>query len=129
MLNKITKLKLKYKIGVVSLSAILMTTLVISALPERQYINSQVKGSSGIARHVEPINYNRGTLDKLPEYNKDSGQIFQVDLRSTDLSGLDLSDRKEDLMHADFDSKTKWPSSCLKISIQKQLWNMEKIQV
>lgn len=111
MLNKITKLKLKYKIGVVSLSTVLMASLLISALPETRYIDSQVKGSSGIARHVEPINYNRGILDKLPEYNKDSEQMFKVDLRSTDLSKLDLSNRKEDLMYADFDSKTKWPNS------------------
>lgn len=112
MLNKIIKLKLKYKVGVVvSLSVVLIASMLISALPERRYIDSQVKDSSGIARHIEPINYNRRILDKLPEYNKDSGQIFQIDLRSTDLSNLDLSDRKEDLMHADFDSKTEWPSS------------------
>lgn len=111
MLNKITKLKLKYKIGVVSLSAVLMSSMLISAVPERQYINSQNKGNNGIARHVEAVNYNRGVLEKFPEYNKDLRQMFQIDLRSTDLSNLDLSDRKEDLMHADFDSKTKWPSS------------------
>lgn len=111
MLNKITKLKLKYTIGVVSLSAVLMSSMLIGALPERQYINSQVKGNSGIARHVDPVNYDRGILEKLPEYNKDSGPIFQIDLRSSDLSNLDLSDRKEDLMHSDIDSKTKWPSS------------------
>lgn len=111
MLNKITKLKLKYKIGVVSLSAVLMSSLLISALPETSYLDSQVKGNGGIARQVEAANYNRGILDKLPEYNKEQAQMFQVDLRSTDLSQLNLSGRKEDLMHADFDSKTKWPSS------------------
>jgi len=111
MLNKITKLKLKYKIGIGSVSVILITTLILGAFSERRYINSEVKGNSGIARHVEPINYNRGSLDELPVYNKDSGQPFQVDLRSTDVSNLDFSDKKEDLMNADFDSKTKWPHS------------------
>lgn len=112
MLNKATKLKFKYKIGIGSLSAILMTTLLVgAACPQRQYKYSNVNGNSGIARHVESVNYDRGALDKLPVYNKDSNQIFQVDLRSTDVSKLDLSDRKDDLMHADFDSKTKWPNS------------------
>jgi hypothetical protein len=110
MLNKATKLKLKYKIGLGSMSVILMTTLLIAAFPEASYKNSQVKGNSGISRHIEPINYNRGNLDKLPLYNKDSDQNFQVDLRSTDVSNLDLSDKKDDLMYADFDSKTKWPN-------------------
>lgn len=32
-----------------------------------------------------------------------------MDLRSSDLTKLDLSKSKEDLIHADFDSKTKWP--------------------
>lgn len=112
MLNKTTKLKFNNKIGIGSLSAILMTTLLVgAACPQRQYKYSNVNGNRGIARHVESVNYDRGALDKLPLYNKDSDQIFQVDLRSTDVSKLDLSDRKDDLMHADFDSKTKWSNS------------------
>lgn len=34
-----------------------------------------------------------------------------MDLRSKDISDLDLSNRLNDLMYSHFDSKTKWPSS------------------
>lgn len=50
-------------------------------------------------------------LDELPEYDKNSRHGRQVDLRSRDLSRLDLSKRMDDLVFADFDSKTKWPES------------------
>ena len=33
----------------------------------------------------------------------------QVDLRSYDLSRLDVSNRLSDLQHADFDDRTRWP--------------------
>lgn len=46
---------------------------------------------------------NPGKLTELP-----SG-MRQGDLRSSDLSGVDLKDKFEDLINADFDSKTKWP--------------------
>jgi hypothetical protein len=48
-------------------------------------------------------------LQKLPEYNAKSKQNWQVDLRSTDVSGIELEGRLDDLMYADFDSRTVWP--------------------
>ncbi len=48
-------------------------------------------------------------LKELPDYNPDKFQMWQVDLRSTDVSGLDLDGRLDDLLYADFDSKTIWP--------------------
>jgi hypothetical protein len=47
--------------------------------------------------------------EAFPHYNPRSDQPFQVDLRSRDLSGLDLSGRLEELLHADFDTQTVWP--------------------
>lgn len=46
---------------------------------------------------------NPGKMTELP-----SG-MRQGDLRSSNLSELDLKDKFEDLIKADFDSKTKWP--------------------
>lgn len=48
-------------------------------------------------------------LQELPKYDPESGEQWQVDLRSTNISGINLEDRLDDLLYADFDSKTKWP--------------------
>lgn len=52
----------------------------------------------------------RKTLLSIPKYNpKITDEQFQVDLRSYDLSKLDLKDALGDLLHASFDDKTVWP--------------------
>jgi hypothetical protein len=51
----------------------------------------------------------RENMASLPKYDPDSGRMWQIDLRSFDLSGFDVSDRLADLMYAHFDSKTRWP--------------------
>ena len=53
----------------------------------------------------------KGVLSELPEYDESEYKNWHVDVRSCDLTNLDLSDRLDDLMFADFDSKTKWPVS------------------
>lgn len=62
-----------------------------------------------IARRPAEASFNRYRLKILPAYNENSDDNWQVDLRSYDLSELDLSNRKKDLLYADFDSKTVWP--------------------
>lgn len=52
---------------------------------------------------------NPGKMTELPKYDANSGEMWQVDIRSSDLSILNLEDRLEDLIFADFDSKTQWP--------------------
>ncbi|MBI4662761.1 MAG: S8/S53 family peptidase [Verrucomicrobia bacterium] len=63
-----------------------------------------------IVRHPARFDFSRGAIQELPSYRPDSIRPFQVDLRSADLSNLDLSRRLEDLFHADFDSRTRWPA-------------------
>ncbi|SCG81644.1 hypothetical protein DW1_0023 [Proteiniborus sp. DW1] len=53
--------------------------------------------------------FHPGKMTMLPKYNPASDEMWQVDLRSGDLTELDLEGRFEDLIYADFDSKTKWP--------------------
>lgn len=53
--------------------------------------------------------YSPGKMTMLPKYNPNSNKMWQVDVRSGDLTELDLKERFEDLIYADFDSKTKWP--------------------
>lgn len=47
----------------------------------------------------------------LPKYDPNSQNPLQMDLRSADLSELDLSQSRDDLMYAIFDSKTIWPAN------------------
>jgi hypothetical protein len=62
-----------------------------------------------IARHPNPSNY-AVTLNSIPaHYDPHSSDLWQVDLRSADLTGLDLSDSGDVLSHASFDDKTIWP--------------------
>src|SRR3954454_19924350 len=51
-----------------------------------------------------------GKIKSVPFYRPGSGSNWQVDLRSCDLSTLNIVDRREDLLHADFDSRTGWPT-------------------
>ncbi|MFI5457579.1 MAG: S8 family serine peptidase [Isosphaerales bacterium] len=71
-------------------------------------------GKLEIVRHPSAADYtrmpSRGKLKSIPSYRPGSGENWQVDLRSCDLSALDVRDRREDLLHADFDSRTIWPS-------------------
>jgi hypothetical protein len=50
-----------------------------------------------------------GVKSFVPSYDPDSDKMWQVDLRSSYLATLDLSDRLDDLLHADFDDETVWP--------------------
>lgn len=63
----------------------------------------------------------RGVISELPEHDESQYKNWEVDIRSCDLTNLDLSNRLDDLMFADFDSKTKWPESL------PSMFNPEKI--
>jgi hypothetical protein len=63
-----------------------------------------------IVRRPAVANFNFGPLRELPRFQPDSTQPFQVDLRSRDVSALDLRDRLADLRQADFDDQTRWPA-------------------
>jgi beta-lactamase regulating signal transducer with metallopeptidase domain len=63
-----------------------------------------------IDRRPAVPNYRWDTPAALAHYDPNSTNPFQVDLRSRDLTGLDLTGRVEDLLHATFDDRTKWPA-------------------
>lgn len=65
-----------------------------------------------IDRRPRPADdWQRGQLASLPRHDPNSMNPFQVDLRSYDLSGLDLTGRLADLFQAAFDDRTKWPAA------------------
>jgi hypothetical protein len=49
-------------------------------------------------------------MESLPKYDPDSDNPFQVDLRSYDLSKLNLRGSIKDLLYASFDDRTIWPA-------------------
>ena len=68
-------------------------------------------GSLTVVRRPDPSEFERGRLGSLPAYDpKAARNPWQVDLRGYDLSQLELTDRLTDLLHSDFDSKTRWPA-------------------
>lgn len=65
-----------------------------------------------IVRKPKEDNYsliNPGKMTELSKYNPNSSEKWQVDLRSRDLTKLDLNKSYNELIYADFDSKTLWP--------------------
>ncbi len=84
-----------------------------SQMPELEYRTMlSPKNKISIVRRPGPSDFSfihPGKMTELPKYDKNSNQMWQVDIRSSDLTLLDLTDRLEDLLSSSFDSKTKWP--------------------
>jgi hypothetical protein len=86
--------------------------LVACAAPTTQTASPSVMPEISIARHPQPVNYSwLNTYTEPPIYDPNSTEQWQVDLRSSNLTKLDLSKSKDDLLFADFDSKTQWPTA------------------
>jgi hypothetical protein len=107
---------MKKALGIVCVMAPVILVMALGASEKGgMKINYATQLSPGetitIVRHLPAAEWDWGKLDKLPSYNPDSTDGWQVDLRSRDLSGLDLKGRERDLAFADFDSKTKWPAN------------------
>ncbi len=67
-------------------------------------------GTLEIVRRPPPTRIDRGRLTRMAAYDRDSGANWQIDLRGADLTRLNLGGRLSDLLHADFDSNTRWPA-------------------
>jgi len=65
-----------------------------------------------IARWPKPADFSGYNIyTEPPTFNPNSTEQWQVDLRSSDLTKLDLSVSMDNLLNADFDSKTQWPTA------------------
>ncbi len=84
--------------------------LAMLGAPEPRTLLSAT-GKLEIVRQPPPcrIQIVAGRMKALPKFDPNSGRHAQVDLRGCDLTGLDLTDRLGDLLHADYDSNTRWP--------------------
>ena len=63
----------------------------------------------GIDRHPGPANFDKA-LDSVPVYDPQPNDLWQMDLRSADLTKLDLSKSRDDLLYASFENETVWPA-------------------
>jgi Subtilase family len=81
---------------------------LIKPLPPSSFIPLPVMFPK-IDRHPSPANWGRGVLSSLPPFDPKSKDPFQVDLRSYNLSQLDLRNTSDELAWATFDTCTKWP--------------------
>ncbi|MDF2519991.1 MAG: hypothetical protein K0R84_619 [Clostridia bacterium] len=89
--------------------ALLSILLLVGCTKAQPVVETEAKPS--ISRYPSAIFFGdlHGKLDALPKYDPNSSENWQVDIRSADLSSLDLQDSLYDLLHADFDSVTRWP--------------------
>lgn len=73
----------------------------------------QVLTKVQIVRHPAPFDFSLyfKELHSIPKYDPKSTDPFQVDLRSQDLTEIDLNGSLPDLVYASFDSKTQWPAA------------------
>ncbi len=67
-----------------------------------------------IDRQPRPTDLKRGLLQSFRKHSPGNTNTFEIDLRSYDLSKLDLASAADDLGYAMFDDGTAWPASaCL----------------
>jgi hypothetical protein len=81
---------------------------------------------TGLAEHPSPLNFDRGRITVLPVYDPNSDKPLQVDLRSADISGIDVGGKFEDLSYADFDDRTIWPPNLPEGFSPKRILEMGK---
>lgn len=103
-------LKLSGGIAMKRLIAVIqiLAMLIFIGCTSQSMVNA-TNSEPSIVRYPPADDYTRGKIEELPSYDENLNRGWQVDVRSTDLSSLDLSDRLYDLLHADFDSSTIWP--------------------
>lgn len=87
-------------------------TIVSPTVPPTVSATLEMLPPVSIVRYPEPADFSGfNVYTQPPVYDPASEELWQVDLRSSDLTHLDLSKSTSDLLFADFDSKTQWPSS------------------
>ena len=94
------------------------TTLSPSSSPlYRTTVKSTVSSSQGplvfpkIDGYPGSLQFGRNNLIAFPKFDPNSDDPWQMDLRSYDLSKLDLRTTLDDLLYSTFDDRTIWPAA------------------
>lgn len=85
-----------------------------NATGEKKYVSHLTENGEGIAIVREALDWTedddrKEPLTEMLQYKPEDP--YAVDLRSRDVSVLDLTNEMENLKYASFNSKTKWPSA------------------
>lgn len=96
---------------VVHSTASLSTSSTVQATTSQP--TSTVLLEAHIVRRPEPADPGKfhPELTSIPRFDLNVADGFQVDLRSRDLTKIDMTSSLIDLMYAVFDSKTQWPAA------------------
>ncbi len=98
-------------VAIRSVEGLAVLTLVVLGLTSRPLTTSTTPITFPYISHQpSPSVLFRGQLTAIPEFDSNSGAPFQVDLRRADLSALDLRNALDNLVYADFDTRTMWPA-------------------
>jgi len=108
---EVNKVRCLGKLGMVAVIVLSVPLAATGCKPAAAPLADLGEASLGIHEAPPALDYNRGTLEALPSYDPSSTDVWQVDLRSYDLSALDVTGRLDDLLGADFDTLTQWPAS------------------
>lgn len=91
--------------GAKSLLCVVLTVVTLSAGACSPVSLTQPK----IDRQPPPLTWSVSPIDHVPMYNPSSEVTWQVDLRHHDLTQLDLTQKRTNLLYASFDTATRWP--------------------
>ena len=88
----------------VVIAVLCSATLLLTGCPSQPQLK--------IARRPSPADFSGlgGPIAVIPKFDPNSDNSWQIDLRSKDLRAVDARGSLSDLMYADFDDKTVWPS-------------------
>jgi hypothetical protein len=95
------------------LLCVLVMLVASCTVPAIGTASTSILSAAEIVRYPEPADFSGNYLEltSIPNYDPSSGEQWQIDLRSRDLTKVDMTGSLADLMYADFDSKTLWPRS------------------
>ncbi len=82
-----------------------------SALATSDTLMRNPPGFFKSGRNRPLYDFGRGTIPYIPQYDRNTPNPFTVDLRSYDLSNMDLRNELDSLQYAVFDDRTKWPAA------------------
>jgi hypothetical protein len=98
----------------ITLGVILVVNFIGGMVLDRELFDTNMANgpTPSIVRRPPATDYRERKMTSLPSYDSSQPRNSrQVDLRSRDLSAVDVTKKQEDLIYADFDSKTKWPAA------------------